>query len=99
MVIRVLKNIRERMNELSENLYKENVSINKGIETIKKNQSEYNIWNKILGSLQVMEMVMSHCIPELFINSKRSTGKIVTGLQLYPINFFSEPLTYTSFSL
>ena len=40
MVIRMLKNPRGRMDDFSENLNKEIVSMKKDIETIEKNQSE-----------------------------------------------------------
>ena len=39
MSMRVFMELRGRMNELNKNLPKENVSINKDIETIRKNQS------------------------------------------------------------
>ena len=39
MIVRMLKDVRERMDDLSQNLNKETVNIKKDIETIKDNQS------------------------------------------------------------
>ena len=44
MVICMLKNLRERMDDLIENINKEIVSIKKDIETINMNQSEMKMW-------------------------------------------------------
>ena len=43
MVIRMLQDIRRRMDDLSENLNKEIISIKNNMEAIKKNQSEIKI--------------------------------------------------------
>ena len=45
MVIRILRDLRRKRNDLSENLNKEIVSIKKDIETIKKNQLRYEEYN------------------------------------------------------
>ena len=72
MVVRTLKDLQGRIDDLSENLSKERVSIKKDIGTIKKNHSEMkNILEGIKSKLYEAEGWISELEDKIRISTQR----------------------------